>query len=325
MSPYDDLLLWASEKRHGSLSGLRAACAWAADRAGDGRRGRDVLDDLLALGHVDVRDGRWEVVPAALAVLPDAGGNACFVGARPRWLLEALGDLDEAATWKHRGRPYAVDPAGAEKLSVLADEIYDYGLIEQRGPGSWILKTGPEAPLDALTALGVRVLGNAADGALQRAISQGASPQVRTVRPGELAGRLAIEGTLLTASIAWEPASTDATPGVYRYMRNNQAVFAERTAGQWLEIDYRWAVWRAAHRSACVWYEPRTRRLYLPTAVRPPLALERALVLRTGRLPTSQAAPKAGGVTTDVVAYENMTNAIATQVAALLGKETKLV
>ena len=312
MSPYDDLLLWASEKREGSLVGLRAACASTAAAAGTGQRGQDVLDDLLALGHLDASASRWSIAPATLAVLAEGGGNGVFVGARPRWLVEAMGDLDRAQD---------------SRLRELADHVNDYELMAQVGPSSWYLALGPQAPLEAFEALGVRVIAYPAEGLLSRARNERGNPaELRTVRPGELVGRLVIEGSLATGSIAWETAAGDGAPGIYRYLRNNQRVYAARRSGGWLEMDYRWAVWCAAPSAAsCIWYLPRKRRLYLAATVRPPLELERALVLRTGRLPERAAAPDVTRVSAEVLAYDNITHTFAAQVADLLGKEVKLV
>lgn len=312
MSPYDDLLLWASEKREGSLVGLRAACAWTAVAARAGQRARDVLDDLLALGHLDVSESKWSIVPATLALLADGGGNGVFVGARPRWLAEAMGNLDSAQD---------------ARLRKLADHLNDYDLMAQGGPSSWYLCLGPQTPYEAFEALGVRVIEHPAEGLLRRARDERGKPaELRTVRPGELVGRLVIEGSLATGSIAWETAAGDGSPGIYRYLRNNQRVYAARRSGGWLEMDYRWAVWCAAPSAAsCIWYLPRKRRLYLAATVRPPLELERALVLRTGRLPERAPAPDVTRVSAEVLAYDNITHTFAAQIADLLGKEVELV
>jgi hypothetical protein len=312
MTPYDDLLLWASEKGQGSLSSLRDACSWTASAAGARQRGQDVLDDLLALGHLDVAGGRWAVTPTSLGLLADGGGNAVFLGARPRWFVDAMRDLDSASD---------------ARLRDLADHVYDYDLVEQRGPGTWFLGVGPEAPLAGLQTLGVRILEQPAEGLLRQAVAaQALVPAGRTVRPGELAGRLVIEGPLASGLITWEAVAGDNLPGYYRYLRNNQRVYAVRTAAGWLEMDYRWAVWCAApSATSCIWYLPRKRRLFLPTTVRPPLELERALVLRTGRLPERAPAPEVTRVSAEMHAYDNITHSFAAQIAQLLGKEVKLV
>jgi hypothetical protein len=311
MTPYDDLLLWASEKQGGSLESLREACSWTASSVATGRRGQEVLDDLLALGHVEVADGRWAIVPTTLAVLADAGGNACFLGARPRWFLDSMHDLDGSSD---------------SGLRDLADHVWDYDLVPQRGPGSWYIGLGPEAPVKALSSLGVRVIDSPAEALLQRAKADGARGLLRTARPGELAGTLVIEGPFATGSVVWEPVAGDRQPGCYRYLRNNQRVYAERTSEGWLEMDYRWAVWRAAPATAkCLWLSPRDRRLYVCSTARLPLELERAVVLRTGRLPRTGPALAVTGSNAVVATYDNITSGFATTVADLLGKELTLV
>lgn len=310
MSPYDDLLLWLSERREGGIASLRDACAWAAGLARPGLRGQDVLDDLLALGHVEVQEGRWAVTPSCLAVLADGGGNAVLVGARPRWLVEALAALDTAQ-----------DPA----LRELADDLYDHGLVAQEGPSTWYINVGPTASLSALRSLGVEVLTCPAEALLQRAhFERQRAPLVRSVRPGEPAGRLRLDGPTLS-SVTWEP-QDDHHQGTYRYLRNNQVVYAQRRSDGWLELDFRTAVWATVRRGAwCIWYSPRARCLSLPSAVRPPLDVERALVLRTGRLPSRGPRPAVTGTGAVVTTYCNITLALAEQVAALLEKEVTLV
>jgi hypothetical protein len=252
------------------------------------------------------------IVPTSLAVLADAGGNGCFLGARPRWFVDAMRDLDSAD-----------DPA----LRELADHVWDYEPVAQRGPSSWYVGIGPEAPLKALATLGVRVLDSPAEALLEQArASHAERGLLRTARPGELAGRLVIDGPFATAQVTWEPVAGDRQLGFYRYLRNNQRVYAERTSEGWLEMDYRWVLWKAAlPTSKCMWHAPRDRRLYVCTTARLPLELERALVLRTGSLPLSGPAPEVTGSAAVVHAYDNITSRFATTVASLLVMELTLV
>ena len=64
VTPYDDLLLWASEKQCGNLGRAARSCAWTAG-PWNHRAGPDVFDDLLALGHVDAALGAGSSLPRA--------------------------------------------------------------------------------------------------------------------------------------------------------------------------------------------------------------------------------------------------------------------
>ena len=152
-------------------------------------------------------------------------------------------------------------------------------------------------------------------------MERGVERQFREVRPGELIGKLD-PAALVEGRVDWLTVASDRSAGFYRYLRNNQRVYAQRSADGWFEIDYRWAVWLAQPASPrAAWFVPRDRFLYLRGVVRPPLEIERALVLRTGRLPIRLPAPNVTGSAEPVFIYINVTSQIAGQVADLLGKE----
>ncbi len=256
-----------------------------------------MYDDLLALAHVDVVDDRWRVTPPLLSVLADGGGNGVLVGSRATWLVDALADLDA-----HED----------EGLRLLADHVYENSFVPQPGPSTWYFAAGPEAPLAALGTLGITVLQDAAGSLLSQTVARGPELVGRTVRPGELVGRMTLSGPFSTSQVVWEPVTGDQQVGFYCYMRNRRRVYAERTPTGWLEMDFRWGVWRGAPRQApCLWFVPRERRLLLASTVRPPLEVERALVLRTGRLPQRASVPEVTGGAAPVAAYLNVSHSVA--------------
>jgi hypothetical protein len=312
MTAYDDLLLWASEKRQGTLADLREACSFAAVRADDDRGWRPVHEDLLALGHVDLAGPGWRVTPPRLVRLADAGGLYLLLGARPGWLVKAMDDMDG-----HHD----------SGIRDLADHVYENSRIAQRGPSSWYIGLGPQAPLSALSAVGVRVLDDLSGSLLERGASLLADGIRRSVRPGELLSRMVLEGPFVSHGVSWHPTSGDRDEGLYRYMRNNQRVYAFRTRDEWVELDYRSGVWRSLPRTGrYIWYLPRERRLVVAAAVRPPIRVERALFLRTGRVPQDGPEPRATGRPDAILrSYENITLGVATQVAELLRKELELI
>ena len=307
MTPYDDLMNWCSEKDAGSLASLRAACDWTASSVGDGATGRRILDDLRVLGHVHIADSSWRVTPPVLSLLSDGGGNGLFVGARPAWLVRAMDDLDN-----HPSRD----------LQALADHVFDNTRVEQKGPSSWYFSCGPEAPLEAMEEVGVRVVNDLAGAALRTLVQRGPDRVLRTVRPGEIHARITSSGSPLSAGLTWEPANGDGTYGMYCYLRNGRRVFAERASDGWWEQDFLWAAWGTipAHVQT-LWFVLSSRRLYAPAQLRLPVEVERILALRTGRLPRVGPEPKVTGKDAPVACYDNVSLAVAEAVANVMKKE----
>jgi hypothetical protein len=297
---YDELLLWASEVVSGGIGSLLASASWLDPD----RPPRDVVDDLVALGHVDVAPGRWAVAPPVLARLAQGGGNSLVVGARPRWLVETIDGLDDSA-----------DP----DLIALSEHLTENVLVEQEGPSTWYLSFGHEAPITALDRLHVRRMDDLAGGLLRRLRTTQVGTY-RSVRPGEVVARFAACSGPDTLG-EWEPARADNEPGSYAYLQNNQRVHARRTIDGWMLIDRRWAEWLAlGRRTPVIWSAPRETSFYAHGSLRLPLEVERALVLRTGRLapmtklPDTEKGP-------DVRRYSNVPHSLAEEVSRLLDKE----
>lgn len=311
MTAYDDLLTWASELGEGPIASLRSAAQWTASVAEDPRPAREIVADLEALGHLSVEGNRWRVVAPTLASLPNGGGNRVLVGGRTKWLSDSLAGLVSAA-----------DP----DLSELADYLLEDATVDQQGPASWFLAFGRGAPIEALAQLGIRSVGVIADGQLEAVRTNGPICQPRTVRPGELVHRFQPDRNAPDGFGVWAPVSGDRQPGFYRYMRNNQRIHAEHFGDQqYREVDVRWAQWLGTPLTMpAVWLVPRHQRLYLAGGARPPLEIERALVARSGRLPTIENDPEVSGSGMPLRAYVNVTHSVATTVATLMNKELVL-
>jgi hypothetical protein len=302
VNAYDDLLLWASEVGSGAISTLQAAASWVAPT----RPPRDVVDDLVALGHVDVHPGRWTVARTALARLPSGGGNAVVVGARPRWIVESVDGLDASD-----------DPA----LVSLSDHLMENLLLEQEGPSTWYLSFSHDGPWDALDRIGMRQVDDVSGRLLAHLRSAGLG-DFRSVRPGETVARFAASANDSSDS-AWVPTRSDREPGGYVYLQNNQRIHARRTTDGWLVMDRRAVEWlEMGQGRPLLWSAPRETSLYVDAGWRLPPAVERVLVLRTGRLGTVSHLPGAEGGA-DVRRYTNIPHAVAEGVAALLDKELK--
>lgn len=311
VTPYDALLLWASEREMGSMAVLNAAADWTAYRIGRDCSARDRIDDLQVLGHLTCEGRTWRVTPPTWTRLADGGGNGLLFGARPRWLLAHLKDLDSST-----------EPA----ISKLADFVGENRRVPQAGPATWYFSTGPGNEIEALDALGVRTRDDIAGGLLARLENDGAPGQERTVRPGELLARLVDDSQFSDGGPEWAPISGDLRTGVYRYLRNNQIIVAEKTGdGRWIERDLRWALWLARDpgRKRLI-YSPSQRSLTVRDGIRLPMEIERALVMRSGRLPKRISVSAQTGRTQATAHYENVNLAFAEGVAKALNREVEM-
>lgn len=102
MTAFDDLLTWFSSRGKASNGSVRNACDWLNDQYGlavkySGRMDEaaasrkvrwQLLESLNRLGHIESREGGWEVVPPTLLIRKSrtGGRTGIFYGARkPDW------------------------------------------------------------------------------------------------------------------------------------------------------------------------------------------------------------------------------------------------
>lgn len=159
----NDLLLWLSAKREGSWSQFRAAVEeFIADDAPSDADDREAASDefpvhqsvrllLQRLGHVEFRSyggqRRWRVVPPSLALLPDStaqGPLGVLCGARLPGLLPTLGAFPgisiELVT--RLGMPDCVRLRGAE-AGALTTATGSLGIRMQRAASTTLLSALP--------------------------------------------------------------------------------------------------------------------------------------------------------------------------------------
>lgn len=315
VNAYDELLRWCSEVRTGSVARLVAAARWSCRSIGEHRDERDVIADLQALGHVEVdwSSSRWQVAPTTLCRLDDSGGLWFLSGARPTSFDTEIEALESSSS-----------PSAVEAYQAL----YLHDPIEQRGPSSQYaaFDDGP-ARREALASIGLRVVDAPSRAIFDRlsALSDITAFGVRrTVRPGELQGRMPFG--VVTRGFPWETWPRDDVRGVYRYLRHGMRIFAIRRTDDWVEVDRETAIWWGADESQqpLLTRSPGGRCLYVRDLSRLPVLVERALVLRTGRLPTVLYDEAITGQRGPVRVFENVTGTEAEVVARLLRKRCEI-
>jgi hypothetical protein len=281
----DRILLWLSAKGEGSWSQFRAAVEeLAAQQYGDlaeeseddGERSigfgtdlpiyQQVRFSLQRLGHVefytDEAENRWRVVPPVVAFLSDTPDCGLLCGARSPVLLERLAELADVDVLASEieGMPQRILLRGASQ-NVVASRVRALGLDVQRGAPTAILSAIP----------GVR-----------DPTTWHRSPMPET--PGWLVHRFSL------SRLQWlEVSQSDASKarkGLFRFVLRYQRFYYLR----WRSRSYRvpvqvgkFAIMRK--RRGVLAYDARRRSLSAPAVFRPPLLVERALVLCSGRLP----------------------------------------
>ena len=310
----DHLLLWLSAKGQGSWSQFRGAVeelcveqdegAPSADDEGD--RPATTTSDLPVyqqvrfalqrLAHVEFFcsqvDQGWRVVPPVIALLPSRPGEGLLCGARSPHLLEGLGRLDDLDVigaesprmpqrLSLRGTPRAVWSAAAQ-LGILVQEEAATAILSGvpgvRSPGTWFSTAIPETP-------------------------------------GWTVHRFS------SSRLRWtETTGTDAKvarTGLFRFVMKHQRFYYLR----WRDRTYRvpvqvgkYAVMR--RRRGLLAYDATTETLSIPAVCRPPLLIERALILCSGLLPGFDPA-------SDRVGYTSVPPDVARLAAQLLRQEVR--
>lgn len=281
----DHLLLWLSAKGSGSWSQFRAAVEELHIQ-----RQETVLDDpdvnyghlvgadsdlpvyqevciaLQQLGHVEFRVGEvehgWRVVPPAVAFLPGASAQGLLCGARSPALLERLRQAPDVEVLfsQVEGMPQRILLRGASQYTIAA---------RARMLGFHIQQAAPIALLSVIP--GVR-----------DATTWRGEPMPET--PGWNIHRFSVP------DLQWVSVSQDeskrANIGLFRFVMKHQRFYYLR----WHNRSYRvpvqvgkYAAMRRHHGGLI--YEGSRCALSVPAICRPPLLIERALVLCSGLLP----------------------------------------
>lgn len=274
----DHLLLWLSAKGAGSWPQFRAAVEQlqidqerseptdpdAGDRlSSDLPAYHEVRFALQRLGHVEFRTGNaaysWRVVPPSLAFLP--GDRAILCGARSDAILEHLHEVAHVEELSVEGMPRRIAVSGALAQTIAA---------RARAHGFEIQEAAPIAILCA--APGVR------DVATWQPV--GSMPET----PGWIVHRFS------ASHLQWVPVPQDqalgARAGLFRFVLKHQRFYYLRWRGRSFKVPVQVGKYAVMHRrQARLSFEADRRVFSLPAICRPPLLIERALVLCSGVLP----------------------------------------
>lgn len=283
----DHLLLWISAKGQGSWSQFRGAVeelcveqdAESSGVVDDADRSDAIGSDLplyqrnrfalQRLGHVEFFSNEaehgWRVVPPVVALLPSNSGEGILCGARFSDLFESLDRVDDVDIIRTDapGMPQRIEIRGtSHAVSLAASRL---GLLVQANAATAILSAVP--------------------------FVRDPAAWIRTTIP-ETQGWTVHRFS--SSRLGWtESTRTDATKmrtGFFRFVMKYQRFYYLR----WCDYTYRvpvevgkFVVMRKTR--DLVAYDAATRTLSVPVSCRPPLLIERALILCAGLLPAFDA------------------------------------
>ena len=278
----DDLLLWLSAKGSGSWPLFRSSVEMLKvepeDDQGDSEdvrennaAGRDLpfYQELRyameRLGHVEffakeIESG-WRVVPPTVAIFPDTVGRAFLCGARSPELLDALNSLDDidVSFSGSRGGPSRVCLRGSS-AQVIATRAGTLGLHAQYAAPIAILSSLPRAR----------------------------DPRAWQRRPVPKTSGWTVHR--FSSFFRWSEVShayaANAAKGLFRFQLGFQRLYFLCWRGDTYRVPVqvgKYAVVR--RRTGLLKYDSQDHVLTVPTMFRPPLLIERALILCSGLLP----------------------------------------
>ena len=309
----NDLLIWMSVRVEGSWPQFRSAVdglnveedAPDSREAGEDAATNDLpLYQVVRLGlerlaHVEfssvANDRRWRVVPPTLAIT--RSGNE-FVGI----LCGARSPALRASLFQLSGN-VSVDlhPAQGmpDRICLVSPDIDSLDCAGQ-GLGLHVQPSAPTALLAAIPPV---------DDPRSRFPSEPPSTPGWTIHQ------------FSTTSLRWQGADfqrvLSASFGLFRFQLRYQRFYFLRWRGRTFQVPVqvgKYAVLRRRRNRPLVWHERSQGVLSVPVACRPPLLIERALVLCSGQLPRVDGA-------TGRLEYWRVTPEIARMAAALLRQE----
>jgi len=303
MSP-DELLFWLSARREGSWVQFRSAVEEILgeadlDAGDDGGipRYQKMRFSLEQLGHVEFEgrnsEGGWRVAPPVLAVVQQPGGFLGIVcGARTPQLMSRFQDVAGSCCEVFASSAYpSVVRVFAAELGSLSGRASDAGL-----------RFEPHAPVRILSCLS-RV--DQLPGSKPARLPFGRDFEV---------WRFAVE----RYGCKWMPSSDDAArggDGLYRFVRFQVPEHYLKSGKRVLKVDGQTAKFfvLAGRRRQVLRYDRMNRLLLVPGICRPPLLVDRALVLCTGYLPAYEPRKR-------MLAYAGINEDIAGFAASLLSQ-----
>ncbi|MBI3785209.1 MAG: hypothetical protein HY270_17595 [Deltaproteobacteria bacterium] len=280
----DHILLWLSAKGQGSWSQFRAAVeelhsqenTSLPDEPGDEgeHAGADsdlplyqrVRFTLQRLGHVEFFAGQteksWRVVPPAVAFASDASVSGLLCGARSPALFERLDQIDdvEVLASQVEGMPQLVLVRGATQCMVC-ERAATIGFRIQRA-----------APMTILSAIP----------SVRDPVAWHRSSIPET--PGWLVHRFSVSRRQW---VEVPPADArSAQMGLFRFIMKHQRFYYLRWRNDSYQVPVqvgKYAILRK--RRGIIAYDAGHQVLSTPAVFRPPLLMERAVILCSGRLP----------------------------------------
>lgn len=327
-NPYDDVLLWLSERESGtaSMDDFKKAWTWCCERR---KMPELALQERLALmrmerlGHIerDWKRRRVGVADSSLVDLPAANGLCLLTGARPQRLLERLTDdqdrddvVAELAMSVEVMQRTQLDENGRPLAPTSVYVSYDPTSAEVVNAGLQRLRVG----MAGITSVAITRHHPSLKSALTDGLSFSSSPSSRFRRRSQdRDGRT-----------FWSERVNDCTWGLYEYIRPQGSTFAWRDEGGTLTaVDRQMGVWideQAHGRVQHLKHSVLGRQLAVPCGQGlglPPL-LERALVARSGLLPRRVPPLEISGLRRQSHwVFENIDAATANQVGTLLKQE----
>jgi hypothetical protein len=306
---FDRILLLLSAKGQGSWSQFRSAVealdlepdiedASSAARGSDLPVYQEARFTLQRLGHVEFysaeSENGWRVVPPSVAMREVAATEGLLCGARSPVLLDRLAAASDLVVERSQvaGMPERILVRGGSHEQLVA-RVRELGFLVQR-----------DAPASLLS-----VLPNVRD----RSSWQSSSiPET----PGWLVHQFS-----LYPEPQWnELPQADvrhAVSGLFRFVMKHQRFYYLRWRGRTFSVPVqvgKYAIMRRRHGTLS--YDSARWTLSFPTALRPPLLMERALVLCSGVLPRFDA-------TTRRLEYSDVNGSVALLAAQLLHQEVR--
>lgn len=275
---FDRMLLWLSAKGQGSWSQFRAMVEAfglepdieddsATDTGSDLPVYQEARFTLQRLGHVEFysagAENGWRIVPPTVAIHKPTSAEGVLCGARLPALLDRLSTATDLALDRSQitGMPERILVRGRSHEQLVA-RVLDLGFLVQR-----------DAPALLLSALP----------SVRDRTSWHSSNMPET--PGWLVHRFSIYPEPQWTELAQVDARRTSS-GFFRFVMKHQRFYylrwRSRTFGVPVQVG-KYAVMRP--RCGTLRYDDGQRTLSFPVALRPPLLMERALVLCSGVLP----------------------------------------
>ncbi len=254
--------------------------------------------------YASTADSDWRIVPASLATFKvESGWLAICCGARSPDLAHVIREHDFGVSVKSTQNEMAPDSIclQASKLAELESIARTFGFIVQVDSPRALLAAIP--PVD--------------------------DPRSRYLNEAPAGAGWKIDRFLPTA-LQWTSKTNDRELGISDFNRTSTGLFRFRLKHQqfyflkWNQRTYRtnvqvgkFAVIRRERIRNLLDFDRSTCEFSVPLTCRPPLFIERALILCTGRLPRVDAA-------TNRLVYEGIPNDVARIAGALLRQEVNL-